>query len=160
MQRRYNNLFFRIYYSFFSRNFYRYVALKQKRNGIRFLFYIIVLIWLIPSCLIYLKINNLTFEQTDNPIIKKLDFIISQIPDLEFKNNELVLREDQQQHFEIKDGIYDKNLLVIDLDASSLITSNAVIILSKEGIYFNELEFMLRVVNYLGIKSERLNIDI
>ena len=82
---KYDNFFYRIFYSFYSRDFYRYVATEQKRSGFIYLAVLLLFTYLVPSIYASEKLQNFSFRESNLPHIKNLTKEIDNFPTLATK---------------------------------------------------------------------------
>lgn len=147
----YNNFFNRSVGAFFSEKFYNFVFREQSNNGFSTIIIILFFTYFIPSIIIYNKLVNFTYQNNDNEAISELKEALFEVPNVTITDGILDHNDDLPKAINI--SLLDKNLLVIDKEQDSLITSNSSVLFSKDGIYFNSLDLVGILLKLLNIQN-------
>jgi len=145
----YNNFLNRSICAFFSERFYNFVAKGQKNSGFGTLVVILFFTYLIPSVVIYNKLINFSYEDSESAL--ELKSMLLEVPEITI--TEGVLDDNDIFPKSISSDILNKNFLVIDKKENSLVASNSSILFSKDGVYFNNLELVVILLNTLNLKN-------
>ena len=148
----YNNLFIRVFSSFFSRDFYCFVFDKQKNSGFGVLAVILFVTFFIPSIIIYNKLINFSYSDSDNLLISELKDTLISVPEVSVKEGVLYNNQSGLPKT-VELNSFNKNLIVLDETKNSLIASDTMVLFSKDGMYFNPLELVTILLKIFGLKN-------
>ncbi len=147
-----SNLLSRIFYSFYSADFYRYVASSQRSSGFSYLAIIIALTYLVPALLISNRLSSFSFADTQNTELIELREILASAPELQIAEGQLVVSDADSFPVKFAHSALSKDLLVIDPEQNSLIAAQSFILFGAEGVYFHNLEITSLLFNFLGFE--------
>lgn len=141
------NYFSRIYRSFYDKGFYNNVAYQQNNVGVNLLVFILFVTYLVPSLIIYNKFTTFAFATTQSIKLKELGENLVEVPEIYINNRELSNEDNINTPYELDVSFLDKTLLTFNEQENSLIGTNSIILFSKSGLYFDNMEMISILLN-------------
>ena len=156
----YNNLFIRIYRSFFCANYYSFIAKQKNTNGFALVSIILAITYFIPCLIIQNKLSNFTYENKSNELVVELQESFSLVPEIHISEGKLLLENNANLPYIVNSTLLEKNILLFDPNQNSLIANNSVVLFAQDRIYFYTPELiylLLKIINLSPPTMDKLN---
>ncbi len=155
-----NNYLDRIIKSFYHKDYYNFVAFKQRNTGINLLIFIIFLTYLVPTVLMYQKFKSFSFAKTNSQELAEISKGLLEIPDFFIKDSKLSSGHNPNLPYDFGVSFLAKKLVVFNDQENSLVNANSVIVFAEKGVYFDNLELIfiiLRLFSSANVPLDKIS---